>query len=122
MQDLKSIRCALRNEQLEAAMNAELSASIEQPLASLVLGSYTCSVEADGTEVLSNGNVTVRVPPSCVHWHVNRVRPTGPLSMCPVRQQVLQLVCAVLGGNPRPSHVSREADEMLQCMLSDPHN
>lgn len=119
VQELKAIRCSLRNEQVDANMNAKLDTVIMQPLASLVLGSYTSSLEADGTEVLSNPDVTIRVPPSCVKWKVEPVRPTGPLAMPLVRQQTLLLVCAILNGNSRPSHISCDADNLLQSMLDD---
>lgn len=118
--DLKAIQCALMNEQIEASLNAELDTAIMQPLASLVLGSYTTVVEADGTEVFSNNCVTIRVPPSCVKWNIEPVRPTGPLTLPLVRQQALRLVCAILNGASRPSHISRDADELLQSMLDDP--
>lgn len=107
----------LREEVLEAEINLELHNAIRQPLAQLVQGSYTCSVDGDGTEVFENLDVTVRVPCTGVTWHRPPVVPTGPMSVPSLQLQVVPLIRSLLEGTPRPTGVHADADALLNTLL-----
>lgn len=48
--------------------NFQIQQTLEQPLAFLIQGSYTCGIESDGSEFFTNGKCKIRIPPNCVEW------------------------------------------------------
>lgn len=58
----------LKKKKMAYEKNIEIQQTLEQPLAYLIQGSYTCGIDKDGAEFFTNGKWKIRVPPDCVEW------------------------------------------------------
>lgn len=95
-----------------------------RPLATLVLsGAFACAVEDDGTEVISDGRVTIRVPRSCVTWTGGTTTRTASSftssDVLRSRDGMILLVQSLLDGSPRPdpADLPDDADDSLYAMM-----